>query len=183
MMKKAVAALTLIATMIPATFAATPSFSDEVSFSSWFADAVANLHVSGVVTGFPDGSFRPEATVTRAELAVMLARFAQFAGIDLNPGAKICTMEYRYGLTIHLYDQNGHALDGVTITSMQNGDKSDAFTSFQPGTYTGIGEGKGLYTVEATKDGYMPITESITLAHDGCHVMSQVWTRVMPKVQ
>ena len=38
----------------------------------------------GIVTGFQDGSFRPNENVTRAQLAAMLFRFAQYQSRDIR---------------------------------------------------------------------------------------------------
>jgi hypothetical protein len=35
----------------------------------WSSDAIVKLSVNGVLSGYPDGSFRPRETVTRAESA------------------------------------------------------------------------------------------------------------------
>jgi hypothetical protein len=40
----------------------------------WAKDYVEVLSEKGIVTGFSDGTFRPDATLNRAELAVMLSR-------------------------------------------------------------------------------------------------------------
>ena len=58
-----------------------PVYSD-VSADDWFADAVAWASSAGIVTGNADGTFAPERTVTRTELAVMLSRFAAALGAD-----------------------------------------------------------------------------------------------------
>lgn len=42
--------------------------------NSWSYEAVLRLYAAGVVTGMPDGTFRPRAPVSRAELAVMLSK-------------------------------------------------------------------------------------------------------------
>lgn len=55
------------------TFAASHLFSD-VPADEWYADAVTNLKMAGIVTGYEDGTFRPANYVNRAELAVMLDR-------------------------------------------------------------------------------------------------------------
>ena len=47
-------------------------FSDSAAVSSWAADAVAQLQRAGVISGYPDGSFRPKAAVTREETAKIL---------------------------------------------------------------------------------------------------------------
>ena len=49
-------------------------FSDiSPSGSPWSYEAILRLHQAGIVSGYGDGTFRPEAEVRRAELAVMLA--------------------------------------------------------------------------------------------------------------
>jgi len=40
----------------------------------WAEDAINELAAAGVVTGYPDGIFRPNSTVTRAEFVTMLMR-------------------------------------------------------------------------------------------------------------
>ncbi len=49
----------------------TPPFSD-VDSSTDFATAITNLEQSGVVEGYGDGTFRPEASLLRAQMAKML---------------------------------------------------------------------------------------------------------------
>ncbi|MEW6448533.1 MAG: S-layer homology domain-containing protein [Bacillota bacterium] len=39
----------------------------------WSRPAVLSLYVRGVISGFPDGTFRPDAAVTRAQFSVILA--------------------------------------------------------------------------------------------------------------
>ena len=43
--------------------------------TDWYADYVGWAVREGVVAGYPDGTFKPNAPVTRAELAAVLARF------------------------------------------------------------------------------------------------------------
>lgn len=47
----------------------------DVSAGAWYNKAVATLSHMGILSGYEDGSFRPNATVTRAEFAAMAARF------------------------------------------------------------------------------------------------------------
>ena len=51
--------------------AATASFTD-VRADAWFADALDWAVGEGVVSGFPDGTYRPGAPVNRAQLAAMI---------------------------------------------------------------------------------------------------------------
>jgi len=59
-------------------------FSD-VPADHWAADAVTELADQGVLQGYPDGTFNGERAVTRYELAVTLARFAEFMNAGRNP--------------------------------------------------------------------------------------------------
>lgn len=47
----------------------------DVSAGAWYNKAVATLSRMGILSGYEDGRFRPNATVTRAEFAAMAARF------------------------------------------------------------------------------------------------------------
>lgn len=51
------------------------AFSD-CAEDAWYSHAMRALAAAGVVSGFPDGAFRPDEPVTRGQMAVMLARFA-----------------------------------------------------------------------------------------------------------
>ena len=50
------------------------SYSD-VASGAWYATAVATLSNAGILSGYEDGTFRPDATITRAEFATIAARF------------------------------------------------------------------------------------------------------------
>ena len=52
----------------------TNSFSD-VSSGDWYNNAISTLERAGIVKGRPDGTFGPTEPITRAEYAVMFARF------------------------------------------------------------------------------------------------------------
>lgn len=49
----------------------------DVPGGAYYADAVAWARSEGILTGYPDGTFRPNAAVTRQQLAVFLYRFAR----------------------------------------------------------------------------------------------------------
>lgn len=59
-------------TQQPSTPAAESPLFTDVATSAYYYKAVADLSNRGVIGGFPDGSFKPNQTVTRAQLAVML---------------------------------------------------------------------------------------------------------------
>ena len=49
-------------------------FSD-VSVSAWYANAVCQMINFGLVNGYTDGTFKPNAKITRAEFVAILSRF------------------------------------------------------------------------------------------------------------
>ncbi len=55
-------------------------FSD-VASGAWCRRAIATLTNIGIIHGYTDGTFRPNAQITRAELATIIARFAN---LDVN---------------------------------------------------------------------------------------------------
>lgn len=62
------------------------SFSD-VSPDAWYAQAVAWAKGGAIANGGDDGTFRPNATLTREELAVFLTRYDRNQGTALATGA------------------------------------------------------------------------------------------------
>ncbi|MCL1882228.1 MAG: S-layer homology domain-containing protein, partial [Defluviitaleaceae bacterium] len=52
-------------------------FTDQDSISAWAAHSVEYIQAAGIIGGFPDGSFAPQATATRAEVASLFARFME----------------------------------------------------------------------------------------------------------
>ena len=47
----------------------------DVAAGAWYNNAVSTLSAMGIITGYPDGTFRPNAYITRAEFAAIAARF------------------------------------------------------------------------------------------------------------
>ncbi|RXZ78977.1 hypothetical protein EBB07_24905 [Paenibacillaceae bacterium] len=50
------------------------AFRDSDNIGAWAKRAIAQAAASGIISGYKDGSFRPNAPVTRAELATIIAR-------------------------------------------------------------------------------------------------------------
>lgn len=59
------------------------SFTD-VEKGTWYTDAVAWAYENGVASGFGDGTFGPNESITREQLAVFLYKYAQYKGYDLT---------------------------------------------------------------------------------------------------
>ena len=52
------------------------NFSD-VAVTDWFNNAVSTMAAAGIVNGYPDGTFRPQDPVSRAEFAAIATRFTE----------------------------------------------------------------------------------------------------------
>ena len=71
-------------------FARSNDYTD-VKSTDWYNNAISTLSNAGIVTGYNDGTFRPNQPITRGEMAKIIANFA-----NLNKGTKSFT------------DLNGH---------------------------------------------------------------------------
>lgn len=69
------------------------NFSD-VQADVWYAEAVGWAAANKVVTGYADGTFRPNAAVTREQAAALLYRYAQSKGIDVSVGENTNILSY-----------------------------------------------------------------------------------------
>lgn len=62
-------------------------FSD-VAKNAWYYQPVMWAQSLGLVNGFPDGSFDPNATATREQMAAILQRYAAWKGLNADGSAK-----------------------------------------------------------------------------------------------
>lgn len=56
-------------------FAATENSFSDVNAEQWFNEAVSVVAAAGIVNGYDDGTFKPDAEITRAEFAAIVSRF------------------------------------------------------------------------------------------------------------
>lgn len=67
-------AMLVRALKLPPNDTAAVTFADAGSIAKWAQPYVAQAVEQGLITGFADGTFRPQATITRTELAALLVR-------------------------------------------------------------------------------------------------------------
>jgi len=60
--------------LVPVPVVAEVDFADAVDFPTWTVDGIRTASRAGLISGFPDRTFRPGSTTTRAEAAAMLYR-------------------------------------------------------------------------------------------------------------
>ncbi|MDY3105874.1 S-layer homology domain-containing protein [Fenollaria sp.] len=56
----------------------------DLSNTRWSATAISYMNELGLIKGYPDGTFKPEKSITRAEFAAMATRFANLYGGGLQ---------------------------------------------------------------------------------------------------
>ncbi|GIP18182.1 hypothetical protein J40TS1_38240 [Paenibacillus montaniterrae] len=96
------------------------SFQD-VQASDWFYNDVAAVLKAGIVQGYPDGSFKPNASVNRQDAAKMLAA-----------AYKLAAVERESGLLAQYSD--GHTVSGYARQSLESLLDQGAITGFPDGT-------------------------------------------------
>lgn len=55
-------------------FTTSNSYSD-VTYGKWYNNPISTMSALGIITGYPDGTFKPNKPITRAEFAAIAARF------------------------------------------------------------------------------------------------------------
>jgi cold shock CspA family protein len=56
----------------------------DIAQDAWYAESVSYLSTIGVVLGYPDGTFKPDNPITRAEFAAMISRFDDLTPVEFN---------------------------------------------------------------------------------------------------
>jgi hypothetical protein len=59
----------------------------DVSATAWYSTAVSAMSMSGTIIGYPDGTFRPNAPMSRGELATIVARLGLAQGMRTMAGS------------------------------------------------------------------------------------------------
>ena len=108
-----------------AKYASTTCTLSDVKAGDWYNTEVCTLIKAGLINGYPDGTFRPNANVTRAEFSAMIARLFSVSYVGNN------TFEDANGHWAENYinilaklgilkgDENGNANPNDTLTRAQ----------------------------------------------------------------
>ena len=68
----------LLTDEVRAEYWSTESGYSDVSSSDWYNNAISTLSNLGVITGYEDGTFRPNASISRAEFVTIATRFFDY---------------------------------------------------------------------------------------------------------
>ena len=80
-----------------------PSCFSDVEGDEWFAQAVNYLASTGILTGYEDGTFRPERSISRSEFAAMISRFDGLESATLNPFSDMHESHWAYSYVTSAY--------------------------------------------------------------------------------
>ena len=97
-----------------------PSIFSDVTVGTWYTQAVSYLADIGVLAGYPDGTFRPNQPLTRAEFATIASRFNEMNTMDTIE--TIDTIE-----TVETIDTTD-AIKTINITDTTDAIKSTSIT-------------------------------------------------------
>ena len=96
----------------------------DVAEGDWYAQAVNWAASVGVVNGFDDGTFQPNAAITREQLAAILMNYAQYKGQDVSARATLDTYNDATAISSWANDVMSWAvaeglISGVTADTLQ----------------------------------------------------------------
>ncbi|WMT43309.1 S-layer homology domain-containing protein [Paenibacillus sp. D2_2] len=84
------ALMLMSATWISPVFAGFKDVDDNNKYN-WAKSSIHDMNLRGILTGFPDGTFRPDQPVTKAEFTVMVYRLFPLLR---NPGVDTITIPW-----------------------------------------------------------------------------------------
>jgi len=177
-----VSVLALFFLMTIVVTAYTNSFLDKDSFADWYEEDVDQMRSTDIIRGYPDGEFKPYNNVNRAELAVILNRFARAGQIKLADYSSCdLTDQFEAGLEFRLQDISGNPISGIDI-EIDGPDSYFDYNDFaegEAGYYVGLVDQVGHFVIEINKEGYSSYKESLDLKMDEaiqCYVLTQYRT-------
>lgn len=109
------------------------SFAD-VKPAAWYAGTVRTASAYGLVNGFADGTFRPERTITREEMAVMLAAALKMAVPSDAAQAETVDWNARPGVKDRVSGWAEPAVREALRSGVMTGRSADTFAPREPAT-------------------------------------------------
>ena len=95
----------------------------DVNPSQYYADPIAWAAKNGIVTGYGDGTFGPDKSITREQLAAILYRYASYKGYDVSKSADLSAYTDADSVSSYAKDAMAWAnaeglITGVTATTL-----------------------------------------------------------------
>ena len=100
------------------------SFRD-VADGMYYTKAVAWAAANGIVNGYADGTFQPDQTISREQMAAILYRYAQYKGCDVSVGEDTNILSYtdatqvaEYAIPAFQWAVGAGIINGTTATTL-----------------------------------------------------------------
>lgn len=100
------------------------SFRD-VADGMYYTKAVAWAAANGIVNGYADGTFQPDQTISREQMAAILYRYAQYKGCDVSVGEDTNILSYTdaaqvasYAVPTFQWAVGAGIINGTTATTL-----------------------------------------------------------------
>ncbi|MFX3634800.1 MAG: S-layer homology domain-containing protein [Candidatus Pristimantibacillus sp.] len=91
----------------------------------WYAEAISAAAAASIINGYNDGTFRPNATVSREEMAIMMVRALRYAGIEPADNGTVAGFKDKQSIS-------DWAVEAVGQASKLGLVKGDSAGSFRP---------------------------------------------------
>ena len=172
-------------------------FSD-VQAGMWFNESVCTLVKAGIISGYPDGTFKPNQSITRAEFSSMIARMFSVSYVgnnsfeDINGHWAQSYMNILSKLGILKGDSNGNANPDANLTRAEatamcnrlvghNSTNSSLNSCKEPITsWPDVSNGAWFYAdvLEATNSHDYTWTLNVKNVVSGEFVITEQWTKI-----
>ena len=93
----------------------------DVAAGQWYTNAVAWASANGIVTGYDDGRFGPNDTITREQAAAILYRYAQHKGYDLPTSGSLTGFPDADKISAYAVEAMVWAVSNGFITGFEDG--------------------------------------------------------------
>lgn len=100
-----------------------PKFSD-VNPDAYYAAAIAWAQENGIVSGYGNGTFRPDCSITRQEMCQLLSAFLIWRGVELEAGSGASD---KYADSSMISSWAKPAVDRMTAAGLIYGDNTGSF--------------------------------------------------------
>lgn len=181
-----------------AKFSSADCMFSDVQAGMWFNESVCTLVKAGIISGYPDGTFKPNQSITRAEFSSMIARMFSVSYVgnnsfeDINDHWAQSYMNILSKLGILKGDSNGNANPDANLTRAEaaamcnrlvgrNSTNSSLNSCKDPITsWPDVSNGAWFYAdvLEATNSHDYTWTLNVKNVVSGEFVITEQWTKI-----
>lgn len=181
-----------------AKFSSADCMFSDVQAGMWFNESVCTLVKAGIISGYPDGTFKPNQSITRAEFSSMIARMFSVSYVgnnsfeDINGHWAQSYMNILSKLGILKGDSNGNANPDANLTRAEaaamcnrlvgrNSTNSSLNSCKDPITsWPDVSNGAWFYAdvLEATNSHDYTWTLNVKNVVSGEFVITEQWTKL-----